>query len=541
MTDALLAAATAPLPTIAPPPRTAPGQQPPVAPTPQERGRRLLFGGYLALIFCAALWLFTLNNDFSIRFHPDEPSKVRQIMDGQWNFKHPQLLLTTTRAAAAVAGSEDRQDLVEIGRFVSAAFGAGAIVLLATLVYVMHGTFAGMVAAFFLLLSPPLVSFSHFMKEDTALLLGLAAAALALAFYYRRPSRSTLIALGLAAGLAVSGKYIGVLMLLLVAVLVHRWPHTPLIRQRLERTGLVVGLAIAAVLAINYLAVFHPHRLIHGLGYEAVHVATGHGGIQTSRLSPMYLQSILALTTLPLLVLALANIAYTLMRWNRQSAMQRIQVLFPIGFLLVLHLSSVQFMRYLLPVVVWMSILAAGSLAAIVVRLPLRPRLRYGLGILAALILITPSALEVRRISHEIADDSREHLRAWVEQNLRPGERLLQDQFCGLPFGGTRIGDIVTERFAMSLGSPEELAAQGITYVAVCELTYGRFFDPWSHPADEEQHRYHALKARYEQLFASTTPAWTRASPGRRIGYINPAVTVYRLNPVSEAIPARGE
>src|SRR5512133_3322076 len=51
---------------------------------------------FCAGLFTLCLWLYTRNNTFPLAFHPDEPGKVRQVMDQSRNYLHPQLMLETT-------------------------------------------------------------------------------------------------------------------------------------------------------------------------------------------------------------------------------------------------------------------------------------------------------------------------------------------------------------------------------------------------------------------------------------------------------------
>ena len=49
----------------------------------------------LAAFFAiASLFLTTQANRFPSTYHPDEPSKARQVLQGEYNFHHPMLLLT---------------------------------------------------------------------------------------------------------------------------------------------------------------------------------------------------------------------------------------------------------------------------------------------------------------------------------------------------------------------------------------------------------------------------------------------------------------
>ena len=93
---------------------------------------RLCFWAFA--LFVATLVLHTRHNTFPFYYHPDEPGKVEQVLGMRpWNFHHPMLLLSTTKLIASSARTE--QTVVETGRWVSAAFTAGAVVALSLLGY----------------------------------------------------------------------------------------------------------------------------------------------------------------------------------------------------------------------------------------------------------------------------------------------------------------------------------------------------------------------------------------------------------------------
>ena len=58
----------------------------------------------VALVACAFL-LNTRHNQFAYFYHPDEPGKVEQVIEGKWNFNHPMLLLSTAKVAVELTGT----------------------------------------------------------------------------------------------------------------------------------------------------------------------------------------------------------------------------------------------------------------------------------------------------------------------------------------------------------------------------------------------------------------------------------------------------
>ena len=146
-----------------------------------------------AVLFAGALALNTRHNDFPFSYHPDEPGKVGQIIKGSRNFHHPLLLLSTTEYASRLGFiPRTPQPIVQTGRWVSAVFAAGSVVALALIVWLHYGALAGWGAGLVLALQADLFETAHYMKEDPALVFGLALSLLAAHLWWRFPSRRTL-------------------------------------------------------------------------------------------------------------------------------------------------------------------------------------------------------------------------------------------------------------------------------------------------------------------------------------------------------------
>ncbi len=65
---------------------------------------RWFVAGWALLAGVVMFALGVFHNDFPCEYHPDEPSKVAQLLDGTRNYHHPPLMLTLADAAARVGG-----------------------------------------------------------------------------------------------------------------------------------------------------------------------------------------------------------------------------------------------------------------------------------------------------------------------------------------------------------------------------------------------------------------------------------------------------
>src|ERR1051325_56793 len=171
-----------------------------------------------AILLCSGLcagllWFYTAHNSYPFFYHTDEPGKVRQVIDGTRNFHHPLLLITATDLATRVLGvSRTDQNVVVVGRWVSAVCAALAMAGVALLVQRRAGLLAGIAAGLLGGLHPVVFQSAHEMKEDCVLLLGMVWAFCALDSFCAWERTAALILTGIAAGVATSAKYIGVLV-----------------------------------------------------------------------------------------------------------------------------------------------------------------------------------------------------------------------------------------------------------------------------------------------------------------------------------------
>ena len=79
-------------------------------------GLRALVALGALLLFAASLALNGQHHRFPYFRHPDEPDKAQQILDGEWNYHHPMLLLATTKLCVELTGvPRNAQAIVETG------------------------------------------------------------------------------------------------------------------------------------------------------------------------------------------------------------------------------------------------------------------------------------------------------------------------------------------------------------------------------------------------------------------------------------------
>ena len=515
----------------------------------------------VALTFAAGLLLLSRHNGFATGVHPDEPGKVKQVLQGGYNFFHPQLLLRAGEAASFAGRPSKRaykampepereaarRRMLLAGRWASAAMGAAAAALLAWAAWLARRrALEALVTGGVVLLCPTLLVAGHFMKEDTALLLGVAAWTLAAGAFVRTPGRRAAVWLGLAGGLAASGKWVGVVLPLAALPLVVGMLGVRR-RRAWADAGLCLALTLALTLLVNHPILGHFDELRSGLATEIDHVADSHWGI-VQNAPRVYLRQLRDDAGWGVLSLAgvevVAAVVLMLRRRGEKRRRAAARLVAPgvaLLFLAVLCAAKIAFPRYGLPAVALLYATAAagavtvGLLAADAAKS--RPRLARVLAPAVALLLLAPTAVQrvadARTLLGHFAHDGRDDLWAWAGANLPPGSRVLAEKYSVLPGDVPPTLDVTVKKRPFFFNDAVDWAADGYAYVAVCDLWYGRYFDDAFAPTPDLRDDVERMRGRYRDLFdgRSGTLVFATDPAEPRAEFVDPAVRLYRLNP----------
>ena len=511
---------------------------------PASRRERLWLALWSVLLFAATLTLHTRHNDFPYFYHPDEAEKVKQVMTGDWNFHHPMLLLSTTKAGVAALGVKmQEQSVVEAGRWVSAGCVAAAAVAFSLLAFVWRGWMAALATGLALLLHHQLFELAHYMKEDSALLMGVAWTFLAAFFFWRKPGAWRAALLGAAVALAISGKYVGVCVL--AVALPVLWCAPGGRGRRLACFGVALGVVLVVV---NLPLLLQFGAFGESFSREMQFVVHGQRGLTRSVPHAQYWNIFRGNSTPVMWVLLLVFLAA---RWRERrtvSLPEWLVIAFPFAYALALSFSPKSNDRYFLPATAVLTLLAAlGAVdaARLLSRwMPLRWALAGGAAALVVSQVVSPSSpLDWRTLSDYFAafqrDDNAE-LIAWIKAELPPDAVIAKDSRIKLPDPGNEKDlrrfppmpqKILAKRYAADFGTIAEMRALGVTHLAVSMTDYGRFLLPGLTPQKSERGDFERRKTFYEELLRNGKPIFDRERGP--VLYLHPGIRLYRLPPES--------
>lgn len=514
----------------------------------------------LAATFCSTFWLYWQNNDFPLSWHPDERGKVDQVLQERRNFNHPQLLLEATGLWTRYFQTpSDPFATVVAGRSVSAAFGAATVTLLAAAAYLAAGLPGLILGALAIGLCPHLLTYSHYMKEDASLAVGIAAVVFASRWVWNtRHWYSRLLpwlALGAACALAASGKYVGagtVAMAVLLVLLAPawRWWSIPF-RLILVTLGLAAALLLINHRVLNpdgvdlqllrqgdWESALNPHFL-NSLRNETEHSLSDHRGLTADKPNTYVLATAARQCGWHILVLAGALPLLLLVGRRHGWGWEILFILFAAGFTFLVSFTVILFARYALPTVLLLHFLAALSAARMVQLLAGSRWLQLTVLVLLANVFVIMQLPMTIDYARQFASDSRDAAKTWLAANLPAGAVVYADEYAALDVESRHAGPLRYQRpdvrcyqsfSASEFGSLDSLGRRGDnTYVVISSLLYDRFLEPRNRPTDEYRDSYERAVPFYNELLHHRTPVWKSIQKYPQEAFTSPDIYVFRL------------
>jgi hypothetical protein len=370
-----------------------------------------------------------------------------------------------------------------------AAFAAASAALLAWLATRLYGIWAGLAVGLLTVTNPLLYELAHYFKEDPAFLFGIVACALAVHHYSTRRSARSLVLLGVAAGVAAAGKYVGA-ALVPVAAGIGAGIGGGTARERWKRAGKVVGTALLTWLVLDYRAVRSPMRFVQGLGEETNKALLGNHGLIKEVPHAYYLgvQGDYGGPWIP--ALATLWLALAIFRPRKIPIAEWLLAGVALVSMVMFSFTPKTSTRYYLPIAVTLSYLAAaGAFHWASLASARWERARIAAPSFAVLLCVAAAWGQwgdTQELRAGLQKDDRAELLRAVEA-LPPTAVIVQDQAAGLPEpdrlwyhkGLTPLPQkVIGAKQACDLGSLAELRARGVTHLVLNAKTYGRYFQP---------------------------------------------------------------
>lgn len=496
-----------------------------------------------ALLLSIGLYCFyTSENQFPYYYHTDEPGKVEQIQNDDFNFNHPLLLLGTTDVLARVVGAKhDPQRIVEIGRNISALFSALGAGLFAVAAWKLRGWPAGIAAGLLIGLHPLYFEAAHYLKEDTALLFGWAFFILAMVMLRERPGLPRVALLGIACGIAVSAKYLG------IAAFVLAIPVILLSREKGARLSpwtwpVFIGVFLLTFAIINFPMLRDVDFAQSRIERELTAIAQG-GSANVRHELPHDKYFNLSRDYIPGLGWAcIALAAFTIVTgWRRRAPAEWVILIFPPLLLVVLSFIQKTAMRYYLPGLMGFVLLAAMGIGDVCRFVRFQNwRWRYGAcAVLTAIlvaIVVEQELDKVEEFQKNFAKDTRKQLIAWIAKNVPPDAVIAQGRNVRLEMAneyhpGTIKQRLVSAHYLAELGDFDDLLAKGVTHVAISKQELSGA-EPGSNPKEETVERWKF----YEELQDRSRLLW-KSKGGKTV--VNTGLWFFELPKASK--PSRQE
>jgi 4-amino-4-deoxy-L-arabinose transferase-like glycosyltransferase len=468
----------------------------------------------LALLAAAMLRFWALPQGVPFSLGVDEPETmeraVRMMKTGDLNphfFDYPSLYMYV-QAVVAVArflvgamqglwsglAQAPTEEFYVWGRAVTATLGTATV----WIVYragMRWGARTALLAAVLLAVMPLHVRESHYVLTDVpATFLVMLTFLLSLRAHERATMRSFAIA-GAAAGLAAATKYNGalaILMPLLACTL------TPALRPARIVTGLwtMAAMLAAFFLAAPYTFLDLPHFLNQFARLSAEYKSPG---VTTEPIWIVYLKHLRIALQTPGSILVLLGVISGVVRTvtGPDRVKWALATVFPLVYFKFLSGQTIVFGRYLLPLLPFLSLLAAAFVVWLVTRMQrtgLPTRVRNAITIALAVLAIAPPAYTSIRYNANAARTWTQALAYdWIRRELPAGTSIRLEGSLALKLPAMYKTSYVKE---LRVDTVELYAKKGIQYLVASSQCYGPYF-----AAPE---RFPSEYADYQRLFAET-------------------------------------
>lgn len=359
------------------------------------------------------------NNDFPLGYHADEEKKVRFILTGTEDFRHPILMLNIVRLANLFFGYEDPDHVVLLGRVIMAIFGTLLVLAFYAIALRLLTPLYALLATLTLASTPILVVHSHYLKEDILFSFFSLLSLLAYFSFLKNTDKLRTLYLGLSIGFALSAQY--KMLLLLIVLLTGPLLYRPGNRFLIYRNiSFAMAVSVIIFLIVDYPLVHSFSIFREAVYYTSHHIQSGHS-LHIYPLPHLFsfhlLNSIVPGITPLVTVLSLLCICFFLINWKRLVVEEKILLAYLWIFYIAQEITPMKpypdFMRYMVPVIPVLIYFLYKGLEE------LEQNLRQTIPKLAVytillLIFVVPLQSSIR-LDYHLNRDTREKAKEWLK------------------------------------------------------------------------------------------------------------------------------
>lgn len=375
-----------------------------------------------------------------------------------------------------------------LGRSVTMLFGIAAVILVFFIGKRVSGkALVGLIAAFMMAVSPTCVSLSRTITPNMFLVFFILLTVWGAIRIYEENSTGAYIVAGIAAGLAISTKYNGAMVLgviLLACVMKSGWAAL-----KNPRLYLAFGLAALTFLVSTPFALLDYPTFIKDVTKDAIHYSSGHYGMEGDTVQ-WYLNYLWTQEG-PVVVLGLLGALFALISRSKPLL---ILVSFPVVYSVFISLFVVRNDRTILPILPFVFILAANLLVYVGEWLIARGAERRGVlvsGILVVAILaVGPLSMTANAAAQEVTPDSRLTGVEWIKEHIEPGAKVGIE--VGSPYLDPQVYSVQPVG-AIIAHTPDWYVHEQYDYLVFAWNMYGRFY--------REPEKYANQISQYEAFF----------------------------------------
>jgi hypothetical protein len=488
----------------------------------------------VAVFLIGMIW-FTHGNRYPSFYDAEEQVRATQEIAKDWDLHRALLTAVTTKVVKkALQVPDDVQSVVEIGRTVSAFFAVVSIVALCLTVYFLESATAAVLLSVLLLCQHQLFAIAHRMTEGSSLLFGASLTLLAIVLLEQKATVPRSLFLGISVALAVSAKYIGVLLIIPALIAILRSGGGQFRLNRVVEFALGI---LFAFLVVNFYAVTELRLtatdVLQDLAMAFANTPEGFRGLVRGT----YWLDLWRNTT-PAIWIMIGVSLWLL--WVRRHKLRMSEIflgLIPLVYFLLLLFAPSGDLRFLPMIGLTYAFAVVGVASMTECLATVREEVRGWLLPVLTGVCLAACFLEFLRgypYFAAFSRDERMEMLDWIDGNVEPGSKILADPAVLLPkllAQSTQkhsfvLGDDLA-RFKKAQSDVDQIAAAGVDYIVASPADYKGVFSGSGSVATVNDRALNAARQFYTELFKHGTLIWKR-EPGP-VSFLQPGLEIYLL------------